>query len=232
MSAALIIFFACFGACMATDARIQFLDQVIAQGQQMAATVLNMFSQQVVQIAQQVSQQIQQLAASLGGKGIFDGVLSQLQALAGPLLNQLVSGVLGSLNLSSILGGRADGVLSQIGGMFSEWFSGIQGALMGIGQHFVNQGLSAVLGAVGGMGGRGFGDIFGAISAQLSGLVSSAQTAVGGIWNNLTTIAGNVLETSKPHLAQLQEQLIGHGLNVLNSLGNTVTDLHGSLTGR
>jgi len=228
MNAAFIIFFACFGACMATDARVQFIDTVVAQAQQMAATVLNMFSQQVLALAQQISQQLQQIASAAGGRGMFDGVLAQLQQLVGPLLNQVISGVLGSFNLGSILGGGRAGIAS----LFSEWFSGIQGHLLGIGQHFVNQGLSAVLGAVGGMGGRGFGDLLSSITSQFSGIVSNVQNVLGGIMTNVQGIVGNVIDASKPHIAQLQEQLIGHGLNVLNSIGNTVTDLHGSLTGR
>jgi len=231
MNAAFIIFFACFGACMATDARVQFIDTIMSQAQQMASTVLNMFSQQVLALAQQVSQQLHQLTASLGGKGMFDGVLNQalaqLQQLAGPLLQQLVNGVLGSFNVASIFGNGRAGVMD----MFTEWFAGIQGALMGIGSHLVNQGLSAVLGAVGGMGGRGFADLLSSITSQFSGLVSGVQGALGGIMTNVQGIVGNVIDASKPHIAQLQEQLIGHGLNVLNSIGNTVTDLHGSLTG-
>ncbi|CAF4995830.1 unnamed protein product, partial [Rotaria sp. Silwood1] len=40
-----------------------------------------------------------------------------------------------------------------------------------------------------------------------------------------------ILDASKPHLQQLQEQLVGHGLNVLGSLSETINNLHGSITG-
>jgi len=227
MNAAFIIFFACFGACMATDARAQFLDTIVVQGQQMVQTVLNMFSQQVMALAQQVSQQLQQLTSSLGGKGSFDNVIASLQQMIKPLLSQLLTSVVGQFNLSSIFGGR--GIFDTIKEQFQQFLAQVSGPILGIGQHFVNQGLSAVLGAV--SGGRIFGELLSGLTSQLSALVSGAQTAVTGIMGNLQGIVGNVIDASKPHLAQLQEQLIGHGLNVLNSIGNTVTDLHGSLTG-
>ena len=46
----------------------------------------------------------------------------------------------------------------DIGAIFSGFYAEIQGALAGIGQHFLNQGLAAVLGGIGGS--RAFGDVF------------------------------------------------------------------------
>jgi len=226
MNAALIIFFACFGACMATDARLAFVDQLITQAQQMGASILNMLSQQILALAQQAAQQLQQLSASLGSR--FD-IGPLLSGLINPILAQLVaqvSGVLG--NLHNILGG---GRAIELGQIFADFWNQISGAVTGIGQHFLNQGLSAVLGGLGGLGGRGFGDIFANLSNQISGLVSVGQNALSGILGNVSSIVSGVLDASKPHWEQLQEQLVGHGLNVLNTLGQTINDMHGSITG-
>ena len=55
----------------------------------------------------------------------------------------------------SVFAGRAS---VDLGAIFGGFFSEIQGALTGIGQHFLNQGLAAVLGGIGGS--RAIGDIF------------------------------------------------------------------------
>jgi len=225
MNAALIIFFACFGACMATEGRLAIFDSLLQQAQQMGMTILNIASQEIMQLAQQVAQQMQAIAASLGGRVSFD-----FMAFVKPLLDQLLGqamGLLGNLNLASILGGRA-GI--DLGAIFQGFLDQVTPAITGLGQHFLNQGLSAVLGAIGGLGGRGFGDLFSGIGAQFSNILSAAQSAISGVVSNVQTLAGQVLDASKPHWESLQEQLVGHGLNVLNSLGNTINDLHGSIT--
>ncbi|CAF4771859.1 unnamed protein product, partial [Rotaria magnacalcarata] len=48
---------------------------------------------------------------------------------------------------------------------------------------------------------------------------------------NLAAIGSGILDASKPHFQQLQEQLIGHGLNALGSLSESINNLHGSITG-
>jgi len=233
MNAAFIIFFACFGACMATDARMAFVDQLLQQGQQMGVSIMNMISQQILALAQQASQQLQQLAASLGGRFDIMSLVQQfdIMGMFKPILQQLtnqVTNVLSNLNLSSIFGGRK----IELGAIFADFWAQISGAVTGMGQHFVNQGLSAVLGGLSGLGGsRIFGDIFATLSNQISALVSAGQSALSGIVGNITSIATGVLDASKPHWEQLQEQLVGHGLNMLNTLGNTINDVHGSITG-
>jgi len=232
MNAAFIIFFACFGACMATDARMAFVDQLLQQGQQMGVSIMNMISQQILALAQQASQQLQQLAASLGGRFDIMSIVQQfdIMGMFKPILQQLtaqVTNVLSNLNLSSIFGGRK----IELGAIFADFWSSISHAVTGMGQHFVNQGLSAVLGGLGSLGGRGIGDIFSNLSAQIAALVNAGQSALSGIVGNITSIATGVLDASKPHWEQLQEQLVGHGLNVLNTLGQTINDLHGSVTG-
>jgi len=225
MNAAVIILFACFGACMA-ESRLAIFDSLIQQAQQMGATILNLASQEIMALAQQVAQQMQAIAQSLGGRFNFD-ILAFIRPLLDNVMQQ-VQQVLGSLNLVSLLGGRAG---FNIGSIFNDFIAQISPAITGLGQHFLNQGLSAVLGAIGGIGGRGFGDLFAGISSQFSTLISGAQNALTGIVGNITSLAGQVLDASKPHWESLQEQLVGHGLNVLNSLGNTINDLHGSITG-
>ncbi|CAM4845932.1 unnamed protein product, partial [Rotaria magnacalcarata] len=61
--------------------------------------------------------------------------------------------------------------------------------------------------------------------------VSVAQGAIQGALGNLAAIGSGILDASKPHFQQLQEQLIGHGLNALGSLSETINNLHGSITG-
>ncbi|CAM4797107.1 unnamed protein product, partial [Rotaria magnacalcarata] len=70
-----------------------------------------------------------------------------------------------------------------------------------------------------------------AITEQLSGAVSVAQGAIQGALGNLAAIGSGILDASKPHFQQLQEQLIGHGLNALGSLSESINNLHGSITG-
>jgi phage-related protein len=227
MNAAFIIFFACFGACMAaTDARMAIFDNLFQQVQQMGATIMNILSQQVLELAHQASQQLQQIAGSMGGRA-FD-LMSMIQPMLQQLLSGLQSqvvGLLGNLNLASILGGRIN---INLGAIFQDFYNQIAPAITGLGQHFLNQGLSAVLGAIG--GGRIFGDLLSGLSAQIASLVSGAQNVLTSIVGNVTSLAGQVVDASKPHWEQLQEQLVGHGLNVLNSFGNTINDLHGSIT--
>jgi len=142
--------------------------------------------------------------------------------------NLLATGLaaLSNLNLASIFGGR---VAIDFAAIFADFVNSVKPAITGLGQHFLNQGLSAVLGGL--TGGRIFGDLLSSLSAQISTYVALGQQALSGIIGNVTTIASSVLDASKPHWEGLQEQLVGHGLNVLSTLGNTINDLHGSVVG-
>ncbi|CAF0823473.1 unnamed protein product [Didymodactylos carnosus] len=209
------------------DQRLAILDQAIGQAQQFAQSILGLVQQQLLALAQQATQQLQNLVSGLGNGRAFD--FSQILSLVQPMIQQFISQITGSLgsifNLSSILGGRAGLNLGQI---FGDFWSTIAPAITGLGQHFLDQGLSAVLGAI---GSRGFGDIFANLSQQFSSILSAGQLAISNVVDNITGVVSGVLDASKPHWEQLQDQLLGHGLNVLNSLGQTINDLHGTITG-
>ena len=70
-----------------------------------------------------------------------------------------------------------------------------------------------------------------ALQQQVSTVVSAAQSALSGALGSLSALGSNILDASKPHWEQLQEQLVGHGLNVLGSLSETINNVHGSITG-
>jgi hypothetical protein len=73
--------------------------------------------------------------------------------------------------------------------------------------------------------------LFAALSQQVGAAVAAAQGALTGALGNLSNLGANLVDASKPHFAQLQESLVGHGLNVLGSISETINNLHGSITG-
>ncbi|CAF3921464.1 unnamed protein product, partial [Rotaria sp. Silwood1] len=87
-------------------------------------------------------------------------------------------------------------------------------------------------GSLGNLGGsRGFNDIIAALQQQISNAVTIAQSAITGAVNNIASLGSSIVDASKPHWEQLQEQLVGHGLNALGSISETINNLHGSITG-
>jgi len=215
-----LVFFACIAGSMANPMK-PLVDQLIQQGHAAAQTVVSLLQQQILALAQQAVNQLNNL---VGGR--LD-VLALLQ----PLLNQLTGHLQGLLagvlqSITSSIGGRAELNLSTL---FNDFLASITPAITGLGQHFLNQGLSAVLGAIGGR--AGFGDIFANLSAQIAGLVGTAQETLAGVLGNIQQLGSSLLDASKPHWEQLQEQLVGHGLNALGSLSETINNLHGSITG-
>ncbi|CAF0830038.1 unnamed protein product [Rotaria sordida] len=213
----------------------QVLGEMVAQGQSLINTIVNQVKQQALGLAQQVLGQLSSVVSSLAGRsglnldinslinsalGSLTGVLN---AAAGQLLGQL-NGLLS--NVSGLFGGRVE---LNLGNIFADFLQSIQGAATGLGQHLLNQGLSAVLGGLGGA--RGFGDIFNSISEQFANIVGTAQAAISGVVGNIVQVGSGLLDASKPHWEQLQEQLVGHGLNVLGSLSETINNLHGTITG-
>jgi hypothetical protein len=228
MKAALaLVFFACIAGSMATDARLEIFDQIFQQGQAVAQSLLGVLQTQLQTLLQSAVGQLTQLIAPASRIDIVSTInqlISQVKPLVTAQINQVLAQVL--VGLQGFLGGRAELNLSAI---FNDFVSSVTGALTGIGQHLLNQGLSAVLGAVGGA--RAFADIWAGITSQVSGLVSTTQAALTGALNNLAVIGAGIVDASKPHLETLQEQLIGHGLNALNSLSETINNFHGTLTG-
>ncbi|CAE6452758.1 unnamed protein product [Rhizoctonia solani] len=75
------------------------------------------------------------------------------------------------------------------------------------------------------------GDIFAGLVAQVVAALSTAQGAISGAVGGLSALGSQLLDAAKPHWEQLQEQLVGHGLNVLGSLSEAINNLHGSITG-
>ena len=104
MKAALaIIFFACVAGSMAADARLEIFDQLLQQGHAVATTIFQQLQSQIMAFAQQALGQISTLIGSIGGRFDFQGLLSQFQAVIAPLINQTLSGLLGSL--AGLIGG-------------------------------------------------------------------------------------------------------------------------------
>ena len=100
MKAALaLIFFACFAGTMATDARIQLLDQLAQQGQGIAQAIFGQVQQQILALAQQAFGQITSLLGSFGGRFDFDfgSLLGGLESFIAPLANQAIQSLLSGL---------------------------------------------------------------------------------------------------------------------------------------
>ena len=106
MKAALaLIFFACVAGTMATDARIQLLDQLAQQGQGIAQAIFGQLQQQILALAHQAFGQLSTLIGSFGAR--FDFNFSQLFGLVETLLPQLAQQALNQLMgaLPALLGG-------------------------------------------------------------------------------------------------------------------------------
>lgn len=73
--------------------------------------------------------------------------------------------------------------------------------------------------------------LFVALQTQIGSAVTAAQGALSGALSGLSALGSNLVDASKPHWESLQEQLVGHGLNVLGSISETLNNLHGSITG-
>ncbi|CAF1509840.1 unnamed protein product [Adineta ricciae] len=225
-----IIFFACIAGSMAARARVQSIDTILAQAQsidtilaQVESIAQGIFSQLESTVLASLQGAVSQISAAIGGRfDLFNDIVSQFKPILDQFTSQALSQVLGSL--SGIFGGaRVD--LSAI---FDNLFAEIQTQVNGITQQFLNQGLAGILG---GFGSRGIDDILSSISSTIATAVAGAQSALTGALSNLQTLGSQILDASKPHFEQLQEQLAGHGLNVLGSISETINNVHGSLVG-
>ncbi|CAF1161750.1 unnamed protein product [Rotaria sordida] len=205
----------------------QILDQLAQEAQVMAHTVFGFLQQQILGLVQQAVGELSSLVASIGGARIdISSILNQLKPLLQGIIGQGLNSVLGGLQ--GILGGRLD---LDIGQIFQDLLNQVLPAVQGIGQHLLNEGLAAVLGGLGSLGGRGFDDLLQGLQNQISAAVSTAQNILQSTVQNIASLGSNILDASKPHWEQLQEQLIGHGLNVLGSVSETINNLHGTITG-
>jgi len=232
MKAALaLVFLACIAGSMAANPVAEIGQQLLAQGQAVVQSVLGLLQQQITAVAQQAAQKIAQLAQALGGRAdIFQELFATIMGSIKPHLDQLLGNVLGSLG--SMLGGGRAGLFDSLQSVFTDFINSIKPAVGGMVSHLTNQGLSAVLGSLGGLGGRiDFSEIFSTLGGHITNLTNVAKETIAGALGNLQAIGSNMLGAAKPHWEQLQESLVGHGLNVLGSLSDTINNLHGSITG-
>ena len=96
MKAALaIIFFACVAGSMAADARLQIVDQLLAQGQGIAQQI---FSQLQATILATIQSAVGQISAAIGGRFDLSGLVDQIKPILEQLAGQALSQVLGSLS--------------------------------------------------------------------------------------------------------------------------------------
>ncbi|CAE7138363.1 unnamed protein product [Rhizoctonia solani] len=139
-------------------------------------------------------------------------------------------------------------VMNDINALFSGTSSGISnlpldltGLLNGKGPKIINLWTGVLSGLVEhsakwnnerNLNARGIsGDIFAGLLVQITTAVVSAQATLMAAFGNLQNLGSQLLDASKPHWEQLQEQLVGHGLNVLGSISETINNLLGSIMG-
>jgi len=229
MKAALaIILFACVAGSMAAD-HTQLLGDLVKQGQAVAQTVFQNLQQRLQEAVQQALGGLKSLVGSLGGRFDFnfDALLSQF----GPLVSQLVNGALRQVlgSITGLVGGRSS---LDLGEVFKQLLQQLQATATHVGQQVLNTGLASVLGALGNLGGsRIFGDIFDTLKQHFNTAVSAANGALQGALGGLAQLGSDLVASSKPHFQSLQEQLVNHGLNALGSISESISNIHGSITG-
>jgi hypothetical protein len=107
MKAALaLVFFACIAGSMASDARLAVFDQLLAQGQIVAQTIITQLQQSIQGLVQQAFGQLSSLVGSLGGRFDLNALLEQFNTV----LAQFANGALGQI---------LSGLTGLIGGMFT-----------------------------------------------------------------------------------------------------------------
>ncbi|CAF3968904.1 unnamed protein product [Adineta steineri] len=223
-----LIFFACVAGSMAADARGEFMNQLTATGSQFITAALTSLQGSMSAFLTQILGGANQLIGTLGGRfDLLNDMLASLQGMVGQMVPQLLASLLG--NLTSMIGSR--GFMDDVTAMFSQFASSVSGAVMGMGQHLMNQGLSAVLGGLAGGRANMFSDMLASISTTFNTMIGQASTAVSGVVTGLQGAAAGILATAQPHWEDLQQQLLGHGMNVLGSVSETINNMHGSLVG-
>jgi len=234
MKAALaLIFFACIAGSMANTPG-QAVDQLLTHAHAAAQNVLVQLQQRVTDLAQGAMSKIESLVGSFGGRfdfnlgNIKDELIGQIQQLFGSLLGGVLGGLQGAIG-----GGRG---ISDISEFFRNFIDSISGHVTEMGKHVMNQGLASVIGGLGSFGGsRSIGEIWSSLTQQITSAALNAHGAIKEIVsttsNNLTQLGANLLDSAKPHWQQLQENLVGHGLNALGSFAQGISGLHGTITG-
>jgi len=222
-----LIFFACVAGSMASDVRGQIFGQLVQQGQAAAQSILGELHKQILGLVQSTVGQLSALVGSIGGRFDFNSIVDQFKPHLQGLLSQVLTQVLGGL--SGLIGGRAS---IDVAAILKDFLEQLKAPVVGLGQHFLNQGLAAVLGGLGSLGGsRGISDLFTSLQQQISAATSVASAALSGVLGNLSALGSNLLDATKPHWTNLQEQLVGHGLNVLGSISESISNVHGAITG-
>ncbi|CAF1419878.1 unnamed protein product, partial [Adineta steineri] len=198
-----LIFFACVAGSMATDARGQMLDQLLSQGQVVMQSTMSILQAHLSTIVSQALGQLTGLLASIGGRFDISTIFAQFQPLLASAAQGLLDQLMGSL--SGLMGGR---IFGDISAMFTEFLGQITTPLLAIGQTLLNQGLSAVVGSL--AGSRFLGDFMSQISSSMAAAVATAQGVISQTVSSLGGVLSNIVDASKPHLADLQNQLMGH----------------------
>ncbi|CAF3953185.1 unnamed protein product [Adineta steineri] len=232
-SAIALIFFACIAGSMANNIGQIFMGQVQQHASSLFGNVMVSVQEALAGLLAGFAGQANQLIGTLGGRffdfqAILNQALSQVQQQVTQLVPSVLTGLMGSLN-SLISGSR--GAFDDFQAILSGFYESIQGSLAGLGNHLLNQGLSAVLGGLAGRQSRIFGDLFASLQESVSGMLSQAGNMMTGVMAGLQGAAAGILSTAQPHWEDLQQQLLGHGMNVLGSVSETINNMHGSLVG-
>ncbi|CAF3412166.1 unnamed protein product, partial [Rotaria socialis] len=163
MKAALaIVFFACIAGSMANPLA-ETIQQLLGQSQGVIQAIVGNLQGSLMNLVQQALGNVQTLIGTLGGRFDFSFITDNLQNIIGAATSLLSGNLLGLA--TSVIGmiGRAE---FNIGQIFQQFIDSVKPAIVGLGQHALNQGLSAVLGALGSLAptSRAIGDIFGSKS--------------------------------------------------------------------
>jgi phage-related protein len=196
-------------------------------------------------IQQAINQALGQLAGLLGGKrGVdFDAVFNQVQNYLqnnGAQLQQTVADLWSQYGsqLQSLVGSlgkrsnvhKIEALSAQLKGDLTDAFNQLLdqalGHLTDIATNLANLGLATIVSSLNGkkrfLESLGLGDAFNSI---LDGLTST----VTNVTSSVTDIYGQLVDAVTPHVQDLQDQLINHGLNAAQSLLDTLANISGTI---
>jgi len=196
-------------------------------------------------IQQAINAALASLSGLLGGKRSvdLDAAFSLLQGFlqnSGAQLQQTVSNLLSQYGsqVQSLLGsfGKRSNVYqieklsAQLKGdltdAFNELLNQALGHITDIATNIANLGLATIISGLNGkkrfLESLGLGDAFNSI---LSGLTSTVTSVTGAV----TDVYGQLVDAVSPHIQDLQDQLINHGLNAAQSLLDTLSNISGTI---